>query len=182
MVTAEGDTAPHTREMHFWREYCAGRSNSGITSGFPPDQNRLKKAGFFLPRRTDNSAFVQRMTFPDSNEASSRDWIKGVRTWADRPQGILMIKGIKATLAATMLMANIAAAEGTITKCTDENGKSSYQNWPCGTKPEIEKKRPERPDFKKDVDCGFKRGIEGTAKAVTGQGVNVRSCAPKKMD
>lgn len=44
-------------------------------------------------------------------------------------------------------------------KCTDEKGKSIYQNWPCGTKPEIEKQAEKKPDYASIVDCSMKTTV-----------------------
>ena len=54
-------------------------------------------------------------------------------------------------------------------KCQQPDGKSIYQNWPCGTKPEIEKKSAAKPDYPEIVKCGLISGATGTLAAAAGQ-------------
>lgn len=71
----------------------------------------------------------------------------------------------------------MAAAE--TYKCPQPDGKSIYQNWPCGTKPEIEKKPPAKPDYPETVKCGMANGLAGTLAAIAGQKAASSDCGKR---
>lgn len=62
-------------------------------------------------------------------------------------------------------------------KCVQPDGKATYQNWPCGTKPEVEKKPVQKPDYTKAVACGMANGLVGTVAAVQGTKPEKADCS-----
>lgn len=53
-------------------------------------------------------------------------------------------------------------------KCEQSNGKHTYQNWPCGSKPEIEKKPATKPDYTEIVKCGMRSGASNVVRNARG--------------
>jgi hypothetical protein len=64
-------------------------------------------------------------------------------------------------------------------KCPQPDGKPIYQNWPCGSKPEVAQKPPSRPDYRETVRCGMANGVTGTLAAVAGQKANPHDCGKR---
>ena len=54
-------------------------------------------------------------------------------------------------------------------KCEQSNGKRTYQNWPCGTKPEIQKKPATKPDYTAIAKCGMQSGAANGFRAAEGE-------------
>jgi len=84
-------------------------------------------------------------------------------------------------LAVAMLsvFAGQAMAAAETYKCSQPDGKSIYQNWPCGTKPEIEKKPPAKPNYPEAVRCGMANGLAGTLTAIAGQKATSSGCGKR---
>lgn len=84
-------------------------------------------------------------------------------------------------LAVAMLsaFADQAMALAETYKCPQPDGKSIYQIWPCGTKPEIAKKPPAKPDYPEAVKCGMANGLAGTLAAIAGQKPASSDCGKK---
>lgn len=78
-------------------------------------------------------------------------------------------------LAGAALSVVVGQAIAETYKCPQPDGKTMYQNWPCGTKPEIEQKPAAKPDYREAVKCGLADGLTGTLAAVADQ-------KPKPMD
>lgn len=62
-------------------------------------------------------------------------------------------------------------------KCLQPEGKVIYQNWPCGTKPDVERRQPAKPDYGKVVACGMANGLVGTTAAVRGDKQQPKDCS-----
>lgn len=62
-------------------------------------------------------------------------------------------------------------------KCEQSNGKYVYQNWPCGTKPEIEKKPAAKPDYTAIVKCGMLSGAANVSRAAVGKKPVATDCS-----
>ncbi|MFH1987912.1 MAG: hypothetical protein ABIK25_09835 [Pseudomonadota bacterium] len=62
-------------------------------------------------------------------------------------------------------------------KCKQSDGQLIYQNWPCGSKVEIERLLDKQPDYPKIVACGLISGLDGTGKALIGKKPEPANCA-----
>ena len=90
-----------------------------------------------------------------------------------------MGRSVAKLLAVGVLFAIAGQAVAETYKCTQPDGKSIYQNWPCGTKPEVEQKPPAKPDYRESVKCGLASGVTGTLAAVAGQKPNPPDCGKR---
>jgi hypothetical protein len=73
-----------------------------------------------------------------------------------------------------LLFAGVCRAE--THKCKQSDGTLIYQNLPCESKPEIERKSDKRPDYQKIVACGLISGLDGTGKALIGKKPEPANC------
>lgn len=92
-----------------------------------------------------------------------------------------MKKALELVVLASVVLANGAAAEGKLVKCSDEKGKSMYQNWPCGTQPEIEKKIKKDDRYEKIVACGMAQGGENLARKAIGKERVAKDCKEQTL-
>ncbi len=75
---------------------------------------------------------------------------------------------MKVYIASLLLWSLVGSCIADTYKCEQSNGKYTYQNWPCGTKPEIEKKPKGKPDYVEAVKCGMQSGAANVARNATG--------------
>lgn len=88
----------------------------------------------------------------------------------------LSVRSVLKLFAGAVLGAFVSQAVAEIYKCQQPDGKSIYQNFPCGTKPEVEQKPPAEPDYPKIVKCGMLNGLVGTLSAAVGKKRKPEDC------
>ena len=70
--------------------------------------------------------------------------------------------------ATSLALPLVALAQQDTVKCQQPDGKFIYQNWPCGTKPPVDKPAPEKPDYSKAVECGMQTSAENMIRRAMG--------------
>lgn len=65
-------------------------------------------------------------------------------------------------------MSSFAYAETTY-RCPQKNGRPIYQNWPCGTQPEVEKSQVKPPDYPEVVKCSMAKTVANVVRQGVGQ-------------
>lgn len=84
---------------------------------------------------------------------------------------------MKVCIASLLLWSLAGSCIADTYKCEQSNGKYTYQNWPCGTKPEIEKKPKGKPDYVEAVKCGMQSGAVNLSRSAVGKKPVQSDCA-----
>ncbi|NTV71551.1 MAG: hypothetical protein HGA71_15570 [Azonexaceae bacterium] len=84
---------------------------------------------------------------------------------------------MKFYIASLLLVSLAVSCVADTHKCQQPNGKYIYQNWPCDTKPEIEKKPVAKPDYTAIVKCGAQSGAVNVSRSAVGKKPVTADCS-----